>query len=224
MREVRPVIGPSHTKIAELVALHVARPWQTLLGRYWHAVEVGLEVPDRFMIWHRDPGPPASAGTVPSKLVHRQFLDARDEAQGELISMILMYTEGIEAFARALADDGSMRDQTQDLILYTGALLHFLADLCTPLHVGCSLDENLRAQLGDRFHQKIEARLWRHQQAAVAGAPEHLDGCALSESWLRGVAATTYEDYQALPDVLRDRRGDEFRERASAQQGLPELS
>ena len=49
------MIGKSHWKIAESVSVQVGDPWKALLTEYWYAVEVGIEVPDQFMIWHRDP-------------------------------------------------------------------------------------------------------------------------------------------------------------------------
>lgn len=196
------MIGKSHYKIAEQIAAHIPSPWKQLLIDYWYAIEVGIEVPDQFMIWHRDPERPASAGKQKSKLVHRYYLDSCGNSRGEMLQMILMYTEGITAFAKDLAADKDLREQTQDMVLYTGALLHFLADLCTPLHVGCSLASQLKDLLGKNHHQKIEARLWRRQKKAPVKDLLILPACSLDEEWLLQQARDTHNDYLKLPASL----------------------
>jgi len=206
------MIGKSHWKIAELVGAHVAEPWKELLADNWDAVEIGLEIPDRFMIWHRDPGPPASAGKVQAKLVHRFYVDRTDEPKGELIQMILMYTEGIAAFAKDLAADEDLRDQTQDMLLYVGALIHFLSDLCTPMHVGCSLRGQLEGILGKGYHQKLEARFWRRHKNETIDDLLLYPNCTLNESWLMQIATDAHQDYIVLPDALQTENKEQLRE------------
>jgi hypothetical protein len=197
------MIGKSHYKIAELVRDKVAEPWHRLLTDFWYAAEVGLEVPDRFMIWHRDPGPPASAGPQPARLVHRYYLDSPANIRGELLQMILLYSEGITSFALDLAADPGLQDQLQDMILYTGAMLHYLTDLCTPIHVGCSLDAQLAEILGKRHHYKIETRVWRRQNRASIVELAPLPTCTLNERWLLEQATVGHLDYMRLPESLQ---------------------
>ena len=206
------MIGKSHYRIAEFVLRNLTGPWAPLLEHHREALDVGLEVPDKFMIWHPDPEPPSSAGPQPGTLVHRFYLDAENEPRGQLIQMILMYTGGVSAFAVDLGDDEDMRDMTRDMVLYTGILIHFLGDLCTPLHVGCSRDELLKGILGQRHHQKIEERFWRRQRKFE---PEHIPrfpSCSLDEEWLMERVRETHVDYLALPSALVKGKGDLLRE------------
>ena len=88
-----------------------------LLVRFQDSFEAGVEVPDTFMIWHRDPAEPAEKGSQPNRLVHRYYVDgADDRRQGSLIEQVWMYTEGIVAFVQDGIDPGDAYDGLEDLV------------------------------------------------------------------------------------------------------------
>ncbi len=178
-------------------------PVRGILEEYKSIFESGLDIPDRYMIWERDPKEPAEKGIQPKQLVHRYYLDANnDREQGRLIDQIWTYTEGIISFLDEGTDlseaYSSVENLVENWVLYFGMLTHFLGDLCSPLHIGNCHDDEFRIISGNRYHSKIEQAMWRYHKDAKVTLGCTVINTTLDTSQLLEVAEKTYVEYLLL--------------------------
>lgn len=197
------MIGKSHIKIAHEMLPLLNPSVCSILREYINSFESGLDIPDRYMIWERDPKEPAEKGVQPKQLVHRYYLDANnDRKRGRLIDQIWTYTEGIISFLGEGADlseaYSSVENLAENWVLYFGMLTHFLGDLCSPLHVGNCLDGEFRKISGNRYHSKIEQAMWRYHKDVKVTIGCTDTNTTLNTSQLVEVAEKTYVEYLLL--------------------------
>ena len=198
------MLGESHEIVSKEAIKKIIPELKTLIENRAGIFESGLYVPDKFMMWDRDPSEPVEKGPMPKRLVHRYFVDDLEaDRRGELVAQIFMYTDGILAF---ILDETQLEDGkdyvAEHIVLFFGFLCHFLMDLCTPVHIGHNLHQMLLKKGGKRYHQKFERSLLRYQRKLSNWDEIDLPPCNLSEDWLIEVAEATYKDYEKLPKMF----------------------
>lgn len=198
------MIGKSHIKISHLMLLHLNPSISFILKRFIKTYESGVEVPDKYLMWERDPAEPAEKGNQPKHLVHRYYIDADDTFQrkGRLIEQIWMYTDGIISFVQDGIKISEAYPTTENLIenwaLHFGILTHFLGDLFTPLHIGIGNDKILKKLAGLKYHSKIEQAFWRYHKTYELPEKFAAMKCHLDSEQLLKIAKGTYNEYLLL--------------------------
>jgi len=126
----------------------------------WAGVEAGATLSDDFRImWE-----PETRGK-PRQLVHRCHVDSDESRDHGCVTRALDHAEGSVAFIRDWQKDptGYTEDAfLENLGMFLGILCHHVADLCTPVHVGGSIDP---VQLGFKdtgaLHRAVESAMGR---------------------------------------------------------------
>lgn len=201
------MIGKSHIKISHLMLQHLNPSFSCILQRFIEIYETGVEVPDKYIMWHCDPLTPTEKGNQPKRhLVHRYYLDVDDSfnRKGRLIEMIWLYTDGIVSFIQDDLETSTAYPTIENLVenwvLHIGMLTHFLGDICTPLHVGICNSNHFRELSGKKYHSKIEQALWRYHKNQDVNELD-IKKCNLNTKQLIGIAKTTYNDYMLLVNL-----------------------
>jgi hypothetical protein len=149
--------GNTHTLVAMLALACLHRDERYILYPRWGGIESGATLSDEFRImWE-----PTTAGAKSRELVHRSFVDSNDPKNHGCITRALDHSEGSVSFIRSYLD-GELDKYTEDeflenLGMFLGVASHHIADLCTPVHVGHTMDyKRVGAKSRAAFHRKVE--------------------------------------------------------------------
>lgn len=131
----------------------------------WGGIEAGATLSDDFRImWE-----PESIG-MPRQLVHRCHVDSSHSRDHGCVTRAMDHAEGSVAFARDWQQDptGYTEDEfLENLGMFLGILCHHVADLCTPVHVGGSIDPNeLGFKNAGALHRAVESAIGRLVQVS----------------------------------------------------------
>ena len=187
----------THIRVSEQAIRFTYPVLKAFLNKYWDCVEAGLDAPDRFNIWGRDPAIPTDQ-KAEKVLVHRYYVDASNEkTKGGLIPEILMYAEGIISYIKDTAFENpydDLKDHKEDWFFQFGILSHYIGNLCTPMHIGHSYNSRLN-DLIKNFHNRYERNLEKFTKNRLTPPLKRYTKIALTHFALENIAKRTFEKH-----------------------------
>ncbi len=196
------MLGDSHCLVANLSLACLNEDERHILYPRWSGIEGGATLSDHFRImWE-----PMEPGKKQRQLVHRCYIDSNNLKDHGCITRALEHTEGSIAFVKDYMkgelDDGYTEDQfLENLGMFLGIASHHIADICTPVHVGHSIDfRALGFPTLARLHGQVERDILRLQKMAKINLHKpKLIKFSHDDFWR--IAACTYKHYFTLMSV-----------------------
>lgn len=202
--------GDSHCLVANLVLACLNEDERHILYPRWSAIEAGATLSDHFRImWE-----PVDPTTKKRQLVHRCYIDSDKSKDHGGITRALDHAEGsigfIEDYLKGELDDTySENEFLENLGMFLGIVSHHIADICTPVHVGHSMDfRSLGYRSLARFHRKVEEDIHRLQRMVKINM--HKPKLAeFTKDYFWSIATNTYESYfTILPKLYHNKDQD----------------
>lgn len=173
----------------------------------WGGIEAGATLSDHFRIMWESIEP----GKKQRQLVHRCYVDSNNLKDHGCITRALDHAKGSIAFVKDYMSGELDNEYTEDQFLenlgmYLGVASHHIADICTPVHVGHSIDfRSLGFHTLARLHSQVERDILRLQKMAKINLhkPKLIK---FSHDYFWKIATSTYENhFTLLSDIYRNK-------------------
>jgi hypothetical protein len=188
------MLGKSHVLVANLAMACLSQEERHILYPRWGGIESGATLSDEFKImWE-----PERVGSKTKQLVHRCYVDSKENKNHGCITRALDHFEGSMSFIQAYLDgqlDGyTENDFLENLGMFLGITSHHIADLCTPVHVGHKINyESIGFSSLSRLHNQVERDILRceREMSIRLSKPKIVKP---TKSYFRSIAKDTYEN------------------------------
>ncbi len=194
----------AHLRVAALAAGVMPAGLRSVIQQLWDGIETGTTLTDEFLwFWDTDD----HKGTISQILMHRCYMDSDSPNDRGCPLQIVRYARGIPGFFEEYAA-GGLHDYEEESFMvnagaYLGVVSHHVADLHTPVHVGCRLPmSTVGYKTRQGFHSRVEADLDYTARTVASIKPYVPSSIVLSDEAFLAVAQRMYEEfYLKLPTV-----------------------
>jgi hypothetical protein len=201
------MLGNTHERVAARALDRLPMWLQEVLRPQWDWLQGGATLTDfARTFWE----PADSVGEGKRALVHRYYLDSPHARDRGVISQIINYAFGTISYIQeegenplTEAERGLFHGQ---VALQFGIISHHIADLCTPVHLGDTLNAHLeRLTSRGSFHSYYERALERYSRQARLDIDREAREIPLEPQTFESIARRIYEEvYLQLPSLYAD--------------------
>jgi len=197
------MLGENHVLVANLALVSLPMKERHILLPRWGGIEAGATLSDQFRImWE-----PEEPGSTKKQLVHRCWVDSDKSKDHGCVTRALDHSEGTRSFiddylAGELDGVYDEDEFLENLGMFLGVESHHIADLCTPVHVGHTIDhKSLGFPTLSRFHSKVERDITRLARTSGVRLPKPKLVRA-DRKYFWEIARETYQDsFVKLPEI-----------------------